>query len=85
MALRQRDRELNRKMFKQIGKLKLALDEEYKQTFPLDFSKINALEAELDKLLEDEEIYWKQPLGENWLKRGDKNTKWFHRRASIWR
>lgn len=39
-------------------------------------------ECELDKLLKEEEIYWKIRLREEWLKWGDKNTKWFHQKAS---
>lgn len=68
-------KDLNTKIFRRIGKLKHAFNEKYKKLFPLDFTKINGIETELDKLLEDEEIYSKQRSRENWLKWGDKNTK----------
>lgn len=32
-------------------------------------------EEELDKLLEEEEIYWRRRSREEWLSWGDKNTK----------
>lgn len=41
------------------------------------------MKFELDALLEKEEIYWKQRSRENWLRRGDQNSKWFHKKASI--
>lgn len=37
----------------------------------------------MDNLLEEEEIYWKQRLREEWLKWGDKNSKWFHKKANL--
>lgn len=35
-------------------------------------------EAELEKLLEAEEIYWQQRGGERWILEGDLNTNFFH-------
>lgn len=82
-ALKKWGREVNKKMFNHISILKLTLKEEYEWPYPLDFVKISAIEMELDKYLEDEEIYWKQRSRENWLKWGDKNTKWFHKQATM--
>ena len=36
----------------------------------------------LAKLLEDEELYWKQRAKAFWLENGDLNTKFFHAQAS---
>lgn len=44
--------------------------------------ELNEKEKELENLLEDDEIYWKQHASEDWLNWGDRNTKWFHLKAS---
>lgn len=46
-------------------------------------SEILKLTAELETLLRDQEMYWQQRGKAEWLKAGDKNTSFFHAKASI--
>lgn len=46
------------------------------------YVKISQAERELENLLKEEESYWKMRAREDLLKIGDKNTKWFHAKAS---
>lgn len=66
-----------------IKACKISLKEAYSNPQSLNFDEIHRIEFELDNLLEEEEINWKQRSLEEWLKWGDKNSKWFHRKASI--
>ncbi|KAL5858174.1 hypothetical protein ACOSQ3_005632 [Xanthoceras sorbifolium] len=43
---------------------------------------IRSMERELESLLSKEELYWKQRSRVDWLLAGDKNSKFFHRRAT---
>ncbi|KAL5832096.1 hypothetical protein ACOSQ4_017450 [Xanthoceras sorbifolium] len=44
--------------------------------------KIKVLEKELSSLLAKEELYWQQRARTDWMISGDKNTKFFHARAT---
>ncbi|KAK3231579.1 hypothetical protein Dsin_003460 [Dipteronia sinensis] len=48
-------------------------------------SEDGQVEKDLDDLLEREEKYWSQCSRETWLSSGDKNSKYFHWRASAMR
>ncbi|XP_024038343.1 uncharacterized protein LOC112097373 [Citrus clementina] len=45
-------------------------------------NKIKEVERQIQYMLADDEIYWKQRSRADWLKGGDKNTKFFHHKAS---
>ncbi|TYH01233.1 hypothetical protein ES288_A09G041600v1 [Gossypium darwinii] len=45
-------------------------------------NKLKALRIKLGKLLDEEEKYWAQRSRIQWLKEGDKNTRFFHVRAT---
>jgi hypothetical protein len=45
-------------------------------------NQIKDKEAELDNLLEGEEMWWRQRSRADWLQHGDKNTSFFHKKAS---
>ena len=45
-------------------------------------AEINRLRKEINILLDDEELWWQQRSTVQWLGEGDRNTKYFHYRAS---
>lgn len=47
-----------------------------------NIQRISDLETELDKLLANDEIKWKQRSRASWLQYGDRNNNFFHRKAS---
>lgn len=44
--------------------------------------EIKKMERNIQNMLVNEEIYWKQRSRADWLKKGDKNTKFFHHNTS---
>uniref|UniRef100_A0A803P3N7 RNase H type-1 domain-containing protein n=1 Tax=Cannabis sativa TaxID=3483 RepID=A0A803P3N7_CANSA len=47
-----------------------------------NLSEASNLQSQLDSLLYKQEIFWKQRSKVHWLRAGDKNTKFFHHKAS---
>ena len=45
-------------------------------------AEINELRKEINIMLDDEEVWWHQRSRVQWLGEGDRNTKYFHHRAS---
>ncbi|CAL1395373.1 unnamed protein product [Linum trigynum] len=52
--------------------------DQVKLTQPIDWDTIRELEMELSRQWEAEEVYWQQKSRVHWLKKGDKNTSYFH-------
>ncbi|KAH9792802.1 reverse transcriptase domain-containing protein [Citrus sinensis] len=48
----------------------------------VDGGEIRKLEKQINNMLIDEEVYWRQRSRADWLREGDKNTKFFHSKAS---
>lgn len=47
-----------------------------------DDNHIRFIKSYINNLLMDKEIYWKQKSKADWLRQGDKNTKFFHAKDS---
>jgi hypothetical protein len=69
---------------KEINSLKSELQRLYSKHGVGYSVEINSLNKRLDELLLREEIMWRQRSRITWLKHGDQNTRYFHRKAT-WR
>ena len=50
--------------------------------FGQNMERINGVKEEIREILHYEEVFWRQRSRSIWLPAGDKNTKFFHQRAS---
>lgn len=48
----------------------------------MEAQEYNDKAAQLRKLYDQEEAYWKQSSKQHWLKEADRNTKFFHQYAT---
>ncbi|KAL5575135.1 hypothetical protein UlMin_016834 [Ulmus minor] len=71
-----------RRLKMQVRKAKTAFDRVDKNLSNQNWKEHLRLERNLDALRYKEERYWKQRSKDLWLKCGDKNSKFFHQKAS---
>ena len=62
----------------QIKRKTLEVEELQRNEGPENSEAIKSLNAEIELLLEKEDLYWKQRAKQNWYKEGDQNTQYFH-------
>ena len=67
---------------KRIKKLKNELEECRRGISQASINKEQVLRFKLDRLQEQNEIFWKQRAHVQWLEKGDSNTSYFHLCAS---
>jgi hypothetical protein len=83
-TLKSWSREKFGKVDREIKKLNVRLEWLYNHNPHLHTSEIKSVTARLDELLLRGEMLWRQRSRVTWLKEGDQNTKFFHRRDT-WR
>jgi hypothetical protein len=67
-----------RKADKELDKKTKALEKLQQQEGADNWGEIKKLQGEIESILEQEDIKWKQRAKQNWYQSGDRNTPFFH-------
>jgi hypothetical protein len=81
-SLHRWDRTVLKKPQNKINSVKRELEELTRSDLTEENIREKELATEIEKLLDQEEMYWTQRSRVNWLQFGDKNTNFFHNFAS---